>query len=228
MLSHGVVTQGLYCQDILCIAFRSRWCQKTLRPIALVQQAMEEIRFSVETQTGIPADFLHFQAADGKIGFDPVFSGSKDKIIEEGILRAPEMGIFRGNGDGAIFQSEVFQPFDFHESVEGRFCGNGDRGTAVFDVQFPDVGFRNTFQPDGLPDAGNRGIPHAAPLFRQNLLAVRILLQTQIVHTADLQGIILLKRPSDVHCKGLVTAFVMGHMGAVHIDIRHLVGSTDV
>ena len=57
----GIESQLFHGQDIIHVAFRSRRCQKAFRPVTLVQQSVEEIRLSVETQPGIAVDVLYFQ-----------------------------------------------------------------------------------------------------------------------------------------------------------------------
>ena len=164
MLAQRVETQPFHHQDIVGIAFRRCRCENPVGPVALIQQTVKEIGLAVEAQAGIFAGFLDLQRTDCKIGFDPVLPCLDSKIVQIRVFRAPQPGLFRGNGNTAVYQFKTAESRHGHGAAECRLDGNRHTVAAVFDMQFFDVFFGNALQPDCLPDAGNRGVPHTAPL----------------------------------------------------------------
>ena len=228
MLAQHVEAQTLHGQDVIGIALGGSGSEQAVGPVALVQQAVEEVGFAVKAQPGVVSHLFDFQGADGKVGFHFVRACFQGEIVEVGILRAPQPGIGRGDGNGAVFQGEFSQAIHRYGAIHGRHSRNGDAVATVFNVQLFNVGFRYAFQPHGLPDAGHRGVPHAAPLLRQNLLAVGLFLIIQVIPAEDLQLVFDLEGIGDIHGEGFVAAVMLAHQPLVHIHHGMLVRSPNV
>ena len=72
MLAQGVEAEIFHGKDIVGVAFWGGGGEQPLRPVALIQQTVEEPGLAVETQAGIFAHLFDFQRTDGKVGFHPV------------------------------------------------------------------------------------------------------------------------------------------------------------
>ena len=93
-------------------------------------------------------------------------------------------------------------------------------------MQLFHIGLRHTLQPDRLPDAGHRGIPHAAPF--QSLLAVGHILPGQIVPDLNDDLVFLFQNMGNVIGTGLVTTHTAPQKLPIDIDRGDLVRRTDV
>ena len=166
MLAQGIETKGLHLQNVLGIAFRAGWCEKSVTPIALVQKAMEEIRLPIETKAGDPLYFPDLQSSQRKVGGNNVLSRPDDTAVEIGVLRGPEAGRFQLHPRRSVFQRHL------HHSLR---CLDGDKPLQPLGMELRKIGPGlnmqtlyilpgNAFQPHRLPDTGNRRVPHSAPL----------------------------------------------------------------
>ena len=226
MLAQGIEAETLHGEDIIGIAFRGGGGEQPLRPVALIQQTVEEIGFAVETQAGIFAYLFDFQRPDGKVGFHLILRRFQGKMVKIGVVRAPEMGIFRGNGHLPVFQRELPQLLHADGSVQGRNRGDRHGRAVIFDVQILYIDIRHAFQPHRLPDTGHGGVPHAAPV--HHLLAVGESLIVEIVGAADDQLVFLRQRFGDVHAEGGIAALMAAQVLPVHEHLCNLIGSADV
>ena len=227
VLAQGVETQALHGQDIIGITFRGGGGKEAVGPVALIQQAVEEIGLSIQAQPGPVPHFFDFQSPQGKIGLHPVLPGFHREFVQVRILRTPEPGMFRGDGDTAAHQ-RVFLPMQDHPALQGGPDGNGDGSVPIFNIQLFNMGFRHAFQPHRLPDAGDGGVPHAAPLFRLHLLSVGLPQIVQVIPAEDLQLVFLLQGIGNVHGEGFVAAVMLGQQPLVHIHHGMLVHRADV
>ena len=229
MLAQGVEAQTLHGQDVLCIAFRFCGSKNAVGPVTLIQQAMEEIRFTIETQAGGIPDFSNLQGANCKVRIHPIFFGFQRKFIQIGVFRTPKVWIFRCDGDRTIFHGETTQVFDMELTIQFRLDRNGDGIPTIFDVQLLDILLRYAFQPHRLPNARYRCVPHTATLFRRDLLAVGIGLILQIVHAANAEPVTAIgQRIGDVQSKGFITALMAAHGLTVEKHVRALICRADV
>ena len=226
VLAQGVEAETLHGEDIIGIAFRGGGGEQPLRPVALIQQTVEEIGFAVETQAGIFAYLFDFQRPDGKVGFHLILRRFHGEAVKIGVVRAPEMGIFRGDGHLPVFQRELPQLLHADGSVQGRNRGDRHGRAVIFDVQLLYIDIRHAFQPHRLPDTGHGGVPHAAPV--HHLLAVGESLIVEIVGAADDQLVFLRQRFGDVHAEGGIAALVAAQVLPVHEHLCNLIGSADV
>ena len=226
MLAQGVEAEIFHGKDIVGVAFRGGGSEQPLRPVALIQQTVEEPGLAVETQAGIFAHLFDFQRTDGKVGFHPVLRRFQGEAVKIGVVRTPETGIFRGNSHLPVFQRELSQLLHTDRTLQGRNRGDGHGRTVIFDVQLLDIGLRHAFQPHRLPDAGHGGVPHAAPV--PHLLAVGEGLAAKIVGAADHQLVFFRQRFGDVHGKGGIAPLMAAQVLPVHEHLRRLVGGADV
>gem|GEM_PF-130160 len=119
VLAQGVEAETLHGEDIIGIAFRGGGGEQPLRPVALIQQTVEEPGLAVETQAGVFAHLFDFQRTDGKVGFHLILRRFHSEAVKIGGVRAPEMGIFRGDGHLPVFQRELPQLLHADGSVQG-------------------------------------------------------------------------------------------------------------
>ena len=187
---------------------------------------MEEIGLAVETQAGVFANLLDFQGTDGKVGFHLILRRFQGEMVKIGVIRAPEMGIFRGDSHLPVFQRKLPQLLDTDRPVQGRDRGDRHGRAMVFEVQLLYISTRHAFQPHRLPDAGHGGVPHAAPV--HHLLAVGESLIAEVVGAADDQFVFLRQRFGDVHGEGRIAPLVAAQVLPVHEHLRRLVGGADV
>ena len=226
MLAQGVEAETLHGEDIIGIAFRGGGGEQPLRPVALIQQTVEEIRFAVEAQAGIFAYLFDFQRPDGKVGFHLILRRFHGEAVKIGVVRAPEMGIFRGDGHLPVFQRELPQLLHADCTLQWRNRGDRHGRAVIFNVQILYISARHAFQPHRLPDTGHGGVPHAAPV--HHLLAVGESLIVEIVGAADDQLVFLRQRFGDVHAEGGIAALVAAQVLPVHEHLCNLIGSADV
>ena len=228
MLAQGVESQVFHSQNIFGVAFRCGRGVDAVRPVALIQQAVEEIGFSIQAKSGVIPHLLDFQRTDGKVRFHPILPCFHNKIIKVRIFRTPEVGIFGSNGHRSVFQNKFAQLRNNHLACQSRHGRNGHRVSLIDDIQLFDVLFRNAFQPHCLPDAGHRGVPHAAPLFRKHLLAVGEGLVAQIIDGADDHHIFFLQSIRDVKGHSLIATGMVAHVNAVDPTLEQLIRRTNV
>ena len=89
MLTKGVKAQPLHGKNIVSIALWHGRCENAVRPIALIQQPVEEIGLAIEAQAGVLAFLFDLQCADGKIRFDAILPCFQDEVIKVRIFRTP-------------------------------------------------------------------------------------------------------------------------------------------
>ena len=186
---------------------------------------MEEIGLAVEAQAGIAVHNLGFQCTQGKIALDPVFSGGEGEGIEMGLIRRPKLGIFRGNQGFAIHQG-IFLALQDHNAAKGRGHGDDSLSQGGLDIDLVYITCRHAFQPNTLPDAGYRGVPHAAP--GQRLLAVGKGFVPQVIGNTDHQLVFFSQGIGDVQSESVVPANVGTHKDLVYINFCLLIRRADV
>ena len=185
VLTQHVKAKCLHRQNILfkslCIGRRI----KAVTPISLIQQAVEEIRLSVQAKTRNPVDRLHRQRTKGKIALHPIFSGYNCKVIQIRCFRAPPLRLLQCEVYFPVMDC-VFLPIHQQRAVFDAFCRN-------FRPVFPgadfDAGYilqRHRLQPHRLPDAGTGCIPHTSPV---SALLPPGILQGKVIEGADFKAV---------------------------------------
>ena len=74
MFAQRIETQGLHGEDVFFKCLRHGRGIKTVAPIALVQQPVEEVRFAVQAEARNAVNRFRAQGAEGKVRFNTVFS----------------------------------------------------------------------------------------------------------------------------------------------------------
>ena len=226
MLAQCIETQALHGQDIVSEALRFGGSEDAVGPVALIQQAMEEVRLAVEAQTGVVPYFLDFQRANGEVGLHLILFRFNCEIVKIGVFRTPKVGIFRGDGNAAVVECKFAQFGNDDLTFHLRLGGNGNSVAPVFDVQLADISFRDTLQPHSLPDAGNRRVPHAAAI--EGLFSVGVVLIVQIVKTAEANFIFLFQHMGDIKGHAFIAACVVSHLFIVDKAFQILICCTNV
>ena len=199
--------------------------EDTVGEVALIQHAVEENRFAVETDSVHAVFVLNGDDAQGEIGLHLVLSSGNGNGVKIRIIGGPQVGVLHVHTTGVFvemvlgsFQNDGKFVHTFHRNINtGQVGGNGEP---------PDMLLRDALQPDGLPDAADRGVPHSFGLV--GLLAVGVIVgqgidgfDLQVVFTAG-DGV------GDVKTEGKIAAFVATQEMIVEGHLRHLIHRTEM
>ena len=242
VLAQQVVAQRLYLAQLpFHRRIRGRGVQ-SLRPVALIQQAVEQDRLVVQAKAQhAPCVRCTAPLAQGKVAVHGVelfflsLRGAHGQVVQKGRVRAPWEEILvrnmqrhftvlagliaapvLGNGHtpGAHHRPQVRRT----AGRRGMYFHSHGAGIVVRrNGERLDVIFRHALQPDGLPDAALGGIEHPAGL--QSLLAPRLCaVAGGVLHRhpqAVAAGAVELR--GNIQRKGPVAAPVAAHQMAVHL-----------
>ena len=93
VLAQGIETQVFHSQDVFVKALGVCRCPEAVAPIALVQNAMEEIGLAVQTQPRHSVYGFDVQGPECKVALHPVLPRLDDRFIEVRVLRGPGSGV---------------------------------------------------------------------------------------------------------------------------------------
>ncbi len=213
-------------------------------PEPLVEHGEREERLAVEDELRVAADPVDLQLPHAEVAFDPVLGpavGERDvEVVQVGVVRRPQALVLDRQAQlavgGAADRSDDLAPA---VAGDGRDPGaggrlravDGDGETARVDVrgggEGVDGGGRHRFHPDGLPDAGGRGVDDAAGV--GGLLALGLVRPGPVGdRDDDLLRAAVLQRVGDVGAEPGVTAGVFGDFGAVDPDGGPVVDGVEV
>ena len=227
MLSQHVEPHVLGCLDIKYHSGIRRRCVQSVRPVALIQKTVVEIRCSVQEKTrNAVLIFLHGEGTVSKVTEDRILLTGHGEGIQFRVFRCPECKIFRRDTRGKRIVCPV--------KMSHRTCFSHDLGTdlhALFvnfrrDDETFDICLRDAFHPYGLPDAALRSVPHAAafvPLF-----AVSMVSFIGVVLNADLQKIAFGQIFRDVNAEGKIASGMTADLLMVQIDDGLLIHCAEV
>ena len=253
VLAQQVVAQRLYLAQLpFHRRIRGRGVQ-SLRPVALIQQAVEQDGLVVQTEAQ-HALFVRCAAplAQGKVAVHGVelfflsLRSAHGQVIQKGRVRAPREEILVRNMQrhravlvgliAAPVLGNGHTPGAHHRPQVRRAAGCRSMGFHGHDAgiivrhngERLDVIFRHALQPDRLPDAALRGVEHPAGL--QGLLAPRLCaVAGGVLHRhpqAVAAGAVELR--GDIQRKGPVAAPVAAHQMAVHLHGAGVVHCTEM
>ena len=253
MFAQQVVAQGFYLAQLpLHRRIRGRGVQP-LRPVALIQQAVEQQRFVVQAEAQhAPCIRCTAPLAQGKVavhGIELFFlslRGAHGHIVQKGRIRTPrkEMLVRNMQRHRAVLVCIIAAPVlgdrytpgphhgpQVHRAAGRRGMGLYGHGAGIVVRQHGqglDVILRHTLQPDGLPDAALGRVEHPTGL--QSLLAPRLgAMAGRILHChpqAVAAGAVELG--GDIQRKGPVAAPVAPYQMAVHLHGAGVVHRAEV
>ena len=242
VLAQQVVAQRLYLAQLpFHRRIRGRGVQ-SLRPVALIQQAVEQDRLVVQAEAQ-HALFVRCAAplAQGKVavhGVELLFlslRGAHGQVVQKGRVRAPrkEMLLRNMQRHRAVLAGLITAPVlgnghapGAHHRPQVRraagckgmgFHGHGAGIIVRRNGERLDVIFRHALQPDRLPDAALRRVEHPAGL--QSLLTPRLCTVAGGVLHRHPQAVAAcaVELRGDIQRKGPVAAPVAAHQMAVHL-----------
>ena len=226
---------------------------QALRPVALVQQAVEQDGLSVQAEAQhAPRIRLTAPLAQGKVAVHgvelllPSLRGAHGQVIQKRGIRAPRKEMFLRD-----VQRHLAVPVRFvaapvlgnghaagphHGPQVHRTAGHGSMGSHGHgagivvrrDRERLDVVFRYTLHPDRLPDAALGRIEHAAGL--QGLLAPGLRAAVRGVLHGHPQAVAarIVELGGDIQCEGPVAAPMAAHQMAVHLHRTGIVHRAEV
>ena len=241
MLPDHVEAQFLQLDDVVLQSFLSGRGQQALRPVALVQNAVEEHRLVVheETQDAL-AVAIHAELAHAEVGVHSVSAVGGLQIVQVGGIGSP--GLALAQGDDLILVDSHFC-FSHHAAFvqDADLGGAGAVGEDMDadsllveqgrDLDLLDVVSGNAFQPDGLPDAALGGVEQGTPLAGavQLLLAAGMgLLFGGILNGQGQNVFAVIQICGDVEGEGIVAALVAADFCAVDENGTFLIDSAKV
>ena len=102
MLAKGVKAQLFHFQDVLGKGGFAGRGVNAVRPVALIQHAVEEIGLAVQTQPGNAVYYFGFQRPQGKVRMDRILPTGQGEGVKLGVFRRPGFRIFRTENHLAI------------------------------------------------------------------------------------------------------------------------------
>ena len=226
---------------------------QALRPVALIQQAVEQDGLSVQAEAQHALRIrLTAPLAQGKVAVHGVelfllsLCGSHGQVIQKRGIRAPRKEMFLRDVQRHLAVPVRFvaapvlgnghAPGPHHGPQVHRTAGHGSMGfhghgagiVVRRDRERLDVVFRHTLQPDRLPDAALGRIEHAAGL--QGLLAPGLRAAVRGVLHGHPQAVAAcaVELGGDIQCEGPVAAPMAAHQMAVHLHRTGIVHRTEV
>ena len=164
MLPQHVEAQALHGPDVRLITFRLCGRVQPVAPVPLVQQAVKEVRLSVEAQPRFSLHHADRQRPQGKVGLHPVRFRLHGEPVQARVFRTPVFGVLHPDVRLSPGQG-IPHGFQFHRTRIRTLRGDL-RGIPVrTDREGTDIPQRHRLQPHRLPDAGHRRVPHAAAFF---------------------------------------------------------------
>ena len=248
VLAQQVIPQRLYLAQLpFHRRIRGRGVQ-SLRPVALIQQAVEQDRLVVQAEAQhAPCVRCAAPLAQGKVAVHgvelllPSLRGAHGQVIQKRGIRAPRKEMFlrdvqrhlavpvrfvaapvlgNGHAPGAHHRPQV-------RRTAGRrgmhFHGHGAGIIVRRNGERLDVIFRHALQPDRLPDAALRRVEHPTGL--QSLLAPRLCAAAGGVLHRHPQAVAAcaVELRGNIQRKGPVAAPVTAHQMAVHLHSAGIV-----
>ena len=229
VLAQGVEAQPLHGKNVVLKAGGRRGRKQAVAPVPLVENAVEEIGFPVQAQARLAVFRPDLQRAQGEIGLHAVLRRLDLRLVKIGILRRPEAGRLQRQRRAAplegLLQHALRRP-DAHDALLHALRKQADAVSLRFSADRADILLRHALQPDGLPQAGYRRIPHsAAPA---SLLAVGQNVGLQPVGHADEQDVFLPQGVRNVEGEGLIAAGMRAERRTVQPDLRDLIRRAEV
>ena len=240
MLTQHIKAQRLHLLDIIDERFVRGRRHQALRPVALVQNAVKEIRLSVEQKARCPFRvFSDAKRAHGKIALDHIYSRLDPQGIELRVFGAPQAGLRDRNAGGDFVPERERDPFlaliDKDPRLRAVLRLSAESHLQLHrllfrirrDLQLSEINFRDRLQPRRLPDAALRVIEHAARL--QGLLAAALFSLIRVVPDKNLQFIGAgLHKLRDVKRKREITVSVAPDFMAVPVHRAALIHRAEV
>ena len=242
VLAQQVVAQRLYLAQLpLHRRIRGRGVQ-SLRPVALIQQAVEQNGLIVQTEAQhAPCVRCAAPLAQGKVAVHSVellflsLRSAHGQVVQKGRVRAPweEILVRNMQRHRAVLAGLIAAPVlgnghapGAHYSPQVRraagcrgmgFHGHGAGIIVRCNGERLDVIFRHALQPDRLPDAALGGVEHPTGL--QGLLAPRLCAVAGGVLHRHPQAVAAcaVELRGDIQRKGPVAAPMAAHQMAVHL-----------
>lgn len=213
------------------------WGHPAFGPIALIEYAREEIRFVIEGEEVIIADFDFGELPHREVGTDRVIAGREDQLIEVWLFRRPGIetvieikhAFARGVESASRHELSVVIGLDVREGLvadEFRF----DLQLLLIEIRFEfdalDIAIiRHIFEPNALPNPARRRIPNAPRFVRlfstRENRGIGIVLSRHFNHV----GLIEIR---NVNRDWSVAAHVMGDEPPIEIDIADLIDRIEV
>ena len=205
---------------------------------ALVEYGAHEDRTVVEPD----AVFFQFHLAHAEVALHGVAGVEGDgQIVEIALTEIPQMELIEIEHNGCVSVNHSRGCLTYLHAVVIRSCRDGsaadgfhvnNRAVIVHkrrDLRVFDVGFRNKFQPDGLPDAGGSRVGASIGFIPLGLLAVRLLQGTVVVlGIHDDEVLAFLHSLGDVELERGVTAGMLADLLSVDVNDGMVVHSAEV
>ena len=225
VLAQHVKTELFHGQDIVTITLRCGGKVDAVAVVSLIQKAVEEHGFSVQTDIGLTVGRLDSDGAQGKIGFDRILAIGQSKGVQIRVVWGPKNGGVNFDGDLitliAVTLCAVFKLDHDRFFVLAALGFDGNAVERRSQLQGANVIQRNTFHPHWLPDAADGSIPHAAALVA--LFAVREGVIQFVGHPNCDLILACTDEIGDVQRKGVVSADVFTSFLAVDADFSQLI-----
>ena len=184
MLTQHVEAHSLGGGDVVYHRLVRRRGVKPVGPVALIEQAVMEVRLVIQKQARHAVLVLFDrELAHGKIALHLVLAAGDAKAVELRMLRRPRLEIRHRNARRqqvrlpAEMRVRVLISHNLRRNINSRAVEIGRY------AQIPDVRLRHRLKPHGLPYAALRGVPYAAAAGL--LLAAAVEAAVGIVRDAD-------------------------------------------
>ena len=227
VLAEKIEAQPFHAKNIALVFLRFSREEDPVGEIALIQYTVKEDRCAVEQNAVDTGFLLDFDRSQSEVAFDAVFGGGDNKRIEMRLFRRPEDRVFNGKTAAVAAEGGLFAVDVCDESAVNALQRDGDAVEVAVQCDAVNVILRHGFQPDALPDAADRRVPHTARCF--GLLAVRIA-WVQRVSDEDFQliGGILTDNVADVKAERQIAALMLAEELLVEPNLGDLIHSAEV
>ena len=99
VLAQGVEAQVFHGLHVPGVALGAAGEEQAVGPVALVQEAVEEVGLAVQAEPGDAVDDLRADGPQGEIGFHSVVAISDNNRVKVGIFGGPELRVLGANAE---------------------------------------------------------------------------------------------------------------------------------